>query len=545
MPNSALLTVNGWGHTALFMSHCADAAIERYLIDIATPPPGTTCDQDVAPFTTPAAASAPAARERLQALSYINGQSPRARQPVRRARAADRRAAGQAGSWSGLARSAIDALGAQVAVDDRGNAVYAWSSSDAATGITQVRAHTRSAKGGLGQIVVLSDPAADSFDVRVAVNASGAAAFSWLQFEATTTTLAVKTRSWSARGVLGPIADVSEPAIDASEHRIAISGRGAAAFTWTQGDPATGPTRVQARMRSAAGALGAIADLADPALDSFAPQVAIDADSVATFAWTQGDPAARRTRVQTRTLSPSGGLGSTTDLADAARNTGHAKVAIDPDGDAVFDWLASDQSQRSVAQMRSRSRTGAFGPVVDLSSSSDDAWDPVVAIDGHGAAVFTWWIVGRTGARVEARSRSARGTIAPRVTLSNAADDAYEPNVAIDAGGDAVLTWLAFTRDGVRVQARSRSPRGAFGALTDLTRPAQDAFSAQVAVSVDGDAAFGWSALNDTGYEVQGRSRSANGRLGPLAVISSADRDTFDAQVNSTAERLQHTGDHG
>lgn len=49
-PDSTLLTVNGWGHTSLFMSTCADAAIERYLIDIATPPPGTTCDQDIAPF---------------------------------------------------------------------------------------------------------------------------------------------------------------------------------------------------------------------------------------------------------------------------------------------------------------------------------------------------------------------------------------------------------------------------------------------------------------------------------------------------------------
>jgi hypothetical protein len=200
---------------------------------------------------------------------------------------------------------------------------------------------------------------------------------------------------------------------------------------------------------------------------------------------------------------------------------------------------------RSVVQTRSRSRTGAFGPVAELSGSADDAWDPVVAIDGDGDGVVTWWIVGRTGARVEARSRSARGTTGPRVTLSDAADDAYEPNVAIDDNGDAVLTWLAFTRDGVRVQARSRSLHGALGPLTDLTRPAQDAFSAQVAVNGGGDAAFGWSALTDAGYRVQGRSRSADGRLGPLATISTVDRDTFEAQVNGTTEHLEHVGGDG
>ena len=33
LPNSALLTVHGWGHTSLFLSACADEAIARYLVD--------------------------------------------------------------------------------------------------------------------------------------------------------------------------------------------------------------------------------------------------------------------------------------------------------------------------------------------------------------------------------------------------------------------------------------------------------------------------------------------------------------------------------
>ena len=50
LPSSALLTVHGWGHTSLFLSQCADATVSRYLIDVATPPAGTTCQQDVVPF---------------------------------------------------------------------------------------------------------------------------------------------------------------------------------------------------------------------------------------------------------------------------------------------------------------------------------------------------------------------------------------------------------------------------------------------------------------------------------------------------------------
>jgi pimeloyl-ACP methyl ester carboxylesterase len=51
LPNSALLTVHGWGHTSLFLSACADEAITRYLVDRQTPLPGTTCEQDVVPFS--------------------------------------------------------------------------------------------------------------------------------------------------------------------------------------------------------------------------------------------------------------------------------------------------------------------------------------------------------------------------------------------------------------------------------------------------------------------------------------------------------------
>ncbi len=50
LPRSELLTVEGWGHTSLFLSACADETVARYLIDIATPAPGATCRQDIAPF---------------------------------------------------------------------------------------------------------------------------------------------------------------------------------------------------------------------------------------------------------------------------------------------------------------------------------------------------------------------------------------------------------------------------------------------------------------------------------------------------------------
>lgn len=54
LPNSRLLTVRAWGHTSLFKSSCADAAIARYLLTSVPPARGTVCQADVLPFAEPA-----------------------------------------------------------------------------------------------------------------------------------------------------------------------------------------------------------------------------------------------------------------------------------------------------------------------------------------------------------------------------------------------------------------------------------------------------------------------------------------------------------
>jgi hypothetical protein len=50
LPDSRLLSVNGWGHTSLFLSQCVDQAISNYLISGNLPTKGTVCDQDLVPF---------------------------------------------------------------------------------------------------------------------------------------------------------------------------------------------------------------------------------------------------------------------------------------------------------------------------------------------------------------------------------------------------------------------------------------------------------------------------------------------------------------
>ncbi len=50
LPGSRLLTVHGWGHTSIFLSACADAAVTAYLLNLTLPAQGTVCEQDAVPF---------------------------------------------------------------------------------------------------------------------------------------------------------------------------------------------------------------------------------------------------------------------------------------------------------------------------------------------------------------------------------------------------------------------------------------------------------------------------------------------------------------
>lgn len=53
LSGSRLLTVNGWGHTALATrSACKDDSVERYLIGGTLPDPGAVCPTGIVPFTS-------------------------------------------------------------------------------------------------------------------------------------------------------------------------------------------------------------------------------------------------------------------------------------------------------------------------------------------------------------------------------------------------------------------------------------------------------------------------------------------------------------
>jgi pimeloyl-ACP methyl ester carboxylesterase len=73
LPNSRLLSLNGWGHVSLFLSQCADEAVADYLLDGTLPAEGTVCHQDLTPFQDfgPSIAAGSATQVRASLISAL------------------------------------------------------------------------------------------------------------------------------------------------------------------------------------------------------------------------------------------------------------------------------------------------------------------------------------------------------------------------------------------------------------------------------------------------------------------------------------------
>ena len=148
-------------------------------------------------------------------------------------------------------------------------------------------------------------------------------------------------------------------------------------------------------------------------------------------------------------------------------------VAIDDDGDAVFTWQRFDGANNRI-QALARSAAGALSAVQTLSDAGQNAFNPQVAIDADGDAVFTWERFDGTNIRVQARTRSAAGALSPVQTLSAPGRTRPAPGRGRHRRRRG-LHLAALRRDDIRVQARARSAAGALSPVQTLSNAGQNA----------------------------------------------------------------------
>jgi hypothetical protein len=381
---------------------------------------------------------------------------------------------------------ASTAANPQIATDGDGDSAITW---EFGAGGGRVQARTMSATGTLGPVLELGS-ASDTTDrlPRVAIDASGDAVFMWVANNF------VLGRRLSAAGTLGPTFQISLGGQTGpfSSPDVATDLNGDTVFTWVNNGSFLSGPRVQARTMTKRGVLGTVRNVSPAGERGTDVQVAADDSGDSVLTWVHEDGVdGDNDVVQARTMTVNGSLGAITDLSAAAGRAFAPQVATDADGDTTFTWLRFD-GIRDRVQARTMNSAGVLAATFNITTGGTSATDPVVATDATGDSVFAFERFEAPTDRIQARTRIG-GALSAITNLSATPGEAFAPQVASNDAGASALVWLRFDGTNDRVQARPMTAAGAFGSTSDLSAAGADAETPQIAMaSTTGTAAATW-----------------------------------------------------
>jgi hypothetical protein len=432
-----------------------------------------------------------------------------------------------------LAPAAQAADQPQVAIDQDGDATFAWRINDSRNNQVQARQFlTGTFLNFLGDTQYLSTPGRNTSEPQVAVDGAGNAIFVWTRFNGTIDV--IQTRTMRPDGSLTGVQTLSstgQATLGSGSPQVAVDPTtGNATFVWRHSTIGNGfgSSFIQARTRAANGTLGPVHTLSSQCCGStppqggpFAskPQVGVDLNGSAVFTWTatENDPVpSGRTIIRARRLNADGTLSPLQTVSDPTRDAKDPQVAVDGNGGAALIWLGFDGADWLV-QRRNLSVTGTLSTIQILSAVGSESKDPQLAIAPNFHVAFVWSRQVLSGKfTVQARTTGPAG-LTPTQSLSAGGENGLTPQVAIDTDADAVFTW---TRNSI-VQVRRRAFfGGTLSAIQDLSTAGGNGLDPQIAMTGAEDAVIVWRRATRAGSIIQARTRSATGGLGPIMDLS-------------------------
>jgi hypothetical protein len=258
--------------------------------------------------------------------------------------------------------------------------------------------------------------------------------------------------------------------------------------------------------------------------------VAVAPDGTAVVVWARWDGA--NFRIQERRLASGGAPEEATrTLSGSGQDAADPQVDVGPDGTATVVWRRFD-GFHPLVQVRRIAPDGTSEEAAQrLSEAGQDAVEPQVELGPGGEATVAWTRFDGANWVIQGRRLSAAGTTEGAVLgLSPTGRDAAEPQLAIDPAGLATVAWDRFDGSSFVVQARRIDAGGALlGGSVNLSATGRDAADPQVAAAPAGGATVLWSRNDGSNWVVQRRDLGADGSLGATVALSAGGRGAGDA----------------
>lgn len=324
---------------------------------------------------------------------------------------------------------------------------------------------------------------------------------------------------------------------------VAVAPDGTSTVVWSarQGG---GGFQVFTRRIAPDGTRGATQQLSASGQDALAPRVAVAPDGTATVAWVRSD--GTNFLVQARRISSGGAPEeSTKDLSTTGHDAAEPQIAVGSDGTSTVVWKRFDGSHYLVQERRIAADGTREASSHTLSEAKQDAVEPQVAAGPGSTATVVWSRFNGSNSIVQERRIGSSGEPAEATaSLSAAGGNAIEPQVAVAGDGTATVVWDRFDGSNWIVQAQHLDAAGApEGGAANLSAGGGDAAEPQLAPASDGAATVAWDRFDGSSFVVQARRLDSGGKPAGSAVdLSAAGRDAAEPAVaiapNGTATVL-------
>ncbi|MFN8109212.1 MAG: choice-of-anchor C family protein [Thermoleophilia bacterium] len=350
----------------------------------------------------------------------------------------------------------------------------------------------------------------------VGVDGVGDAVAVWLQYNGSNSLL--YTASRPAGGAWGAPTALTATGFDAMTPGLAVAPDGTAVATWSRSDGTQ--TRFQAAVRSAAGVWGAPTILSAAGSSGLNGVVAIDGAGNAVAAWEQNGIQSARY------------AGGSWSAPQSVGPSGASQAAVDMNatGDTALVWRRSDGTNMRI-EGATRSGAGAWSAVSVLSAAGQDASMPDVAVAPSGDMTAAWSRSDGANTIVQTTERPSGGAWGAGTSRSASGQDAAGVRLAAHADGALVATWSRYDGTAYRVQVLERASGGAWGAVTTLSDPGQNAFAPVVATSANGDAIVTWYRWDGSRYRVQSTVETQGGSWDAITTMSDTGATAYQSQV--------------
>jgi hypothetical protein len=324
---------------------------------------------------------------------------------------------------------------------------------------------------------------------------------------------------------------------DSRDAQVAVGPKGVATCVWVEYDGANYVIR-ERRLGLAGIPSGPARTLSEAGQDAFDPQVAVDPRGIATVVWKRFDGSTNI--IQERRVLANGELEATAhDLSASGQFAGQPQVATATDGRAIVVWERYSGFRSVIQERQIYYYNTPAGTTYTLSDGQQNAVEPQVVVDAGGNATVVWDRYSGSEQIVQARRIDATGLPAIETrNLSAPGGDAIEPSIAIGPDGTATVVWTRFDGADQVIQAQQISDEGApVGAVGDVSAPGRSAVAPDVTVGPDGAAILVWQRVVGSHLIVQERRFGSDGSLGPdTANLSNLTRDSYEPRVAAAGD---------